>query len=125
MIEGPIFNQYTGKCGNNPLRIGHDIYLSWYLLIGKEWKFVSGGTKKEAQHAAHQLLHEGERCGNRPAWELDSGTRAQVLGECVKCLNPSLESDLKTYRKCNDCGWELRFTPEEIEWLENRIKQRR
>ena len=118
-----IYNQYTAKCGDAILHVGHDFFLRWYMVENKKWRFLEdGSTRKKAFEAAHAISHDGKPCGNNLEWNLDERTRAVVLGECPKCLNPALDSDLKTYRSCPDCGWRIDFTKEQIEWWENKLK---
>lgn len=118
-----VFNQYTAKHGKDTLRVGHDMFMRWYLVKEKKWKMVEdGGTQKRAREAAHRMFHDGHSCDQKLEWVLDQGTRSRVLGECPECSNPEMESNLKTYRSCPDCGWRIDFTQAEIERLENMLK---
>ena len=123
-----ICNVYTAKHENETLRVGHDFFLRWYVVLDRKWRTVEEGTSRNrALEAAHALFHyvrDEEGCGKELNWELDSATRAQVLGECPKCLNPNLDSDLKRYRACPDCGWRIDFTPDQIKWLEEKLNRK-
>jgi hypothetical protein len=122
-LSEDVFNQYTTKHAGETIRVGHDIFLRWYVVKDKKWKMIEdGGTRQQAFDAVHKALHEGKECREALDWVLDKGTRSVVLGECPKCLNPALESDLRTYRRCPDCGWRIDFTPEQIAWLEKKLK---
>jgi hypothetical protein len=121
-----LYNIYYATHGKDTVRVGHDEILRYYMsLDGKKWTPVDDHTQKSALNDAHARLHVGERlCDNKLNWKLIPGSRASVLGECPKCQNPSLLSDLKTYRRCPDCGWRIDFTKEEIDWVENKLNKR-
>jgi hypothetical protein len=108
MPEG-LYNIYYARHGENFLQVGHDFYLRWFLEIDRDGKWTridNGHTRKSALDGAHNLFHHYQgSCDEKLQWELDRSTRAKVLGECPKCLNPNMEGDLKTYRRCPDCGW--------------------
>lgn len=121
MADG-VHNQYVAKHGDDTLRVGHDIFLRWYAVRGKKWKMLGeASTQKRARDLAHDVLHPGQACPLVLQWELDESTRAHVLGECPGCQNPAIETDLKTYRLCQDCGWKIEFTEEEMDRLEKRL----
>lgn len=121
MADG-VHNQCFAKHGDDTLRVGHDIFLRWYMVRDKKWKMLGeASTQKGARQAAHEALHEGRACGIALQWELDESTLAHVLGECPDCLNPAIETDLKTFRLCQDCGWKIEFTDEEKDRLEKRL----
>ncbi len=129
-MGGP-YNVYFARHGKEVLRVGHDIYLRWFLEVDGEWKRIVTGknTRQASLDAAHPLYHRYKQdtkpCAETLAWELDASTRAEVLGECPKCLNPNLEDDLKTYRLCPDCGWRMDFTAEQMAKLEEDLKRSR
>jgi hypothetical protein len=119
-----VYNQYTAKHGKEALRVGHDMFMRWYVVKDKEWKMIEDArTQKQAHEAAHHNFHNGDTCKLELEWILDRGTRAPVLGECPECLNPEMDSDFKTYRSCPDCGWRIDFTKDEIERLERMLKE--
>jgi hypothetical protein len=113
--------------GRNLIRVGHDEFLRWYMsLDGKKWTPVDRHTLRSALDHAHSCLHQAsEECSEKLEWKLDKSTQTKVLGECPRCANPSMESDLATFRGCPDCGWRLDFTKEQIEWVENALHVRR
>jgi len=98
--------------GKDLIRVAHDEVLRWYMsLDGKKWTPVDRHTLKSAMDHAHSCLHRAsEKCSERLQWNLDKSTQAKVLGECPRCANPSMESDLTTFRSCPDCGWRIDFT---------------
>jgi DNA-directed RNA polymerase subunit RPC12/RpoP len=113
--------------GNELIRVGHDGFLRWYMsLDGEKWTSVDDHTLKSALNYAHSCLHRAsEKCSEKLEWKLDKSTQAKVLGECPQCTNPSMESDLKTFRRCPDCGWRIDLTKEQIEWVEDKLHVRR
>jgi DNA-directed RNA polymerase subunit RPC12/RpoP len=122
-----LYNIYFANHGKELIRVGHNECLMWYMsLDGKHWTPVDDHTLKSALNDAHRRLHRhGEECKQELEWKLVEATRAPVLGECPKCANPALDSDLKTYRRCPDCGWRIDFTKEQIEWVENMLQESR
>ena len=113
--------------GKDLIRVAHDEFLRWYMsLDGEKWTPVVDHTLKSAQDYAHARLDHGtETCDEKLEWNIDKSTQAKVLGECPRCTNPSMESDLRTFRRCPDCGWRIDFTKEQIEWVENKLHVRR
>ena len=113
--------------GQDLIRVAHDEVLRWYMsLDGKKWTPVDRRTLRSALDSAHASLHRSdEHCGERLEWKLDKSTQMKVLGECPRCANPSMESDLSTFRRCPDCGWCIDFTKEQIEWVEDPLHVRR
>ena len=113
--------------GKDLIRVAHDEFLRWYTsLDGKKWTPVDRHTLKSAQDRAHRSVHRADDiCGESLPWNLDKSTQAKVLGECPRCANPSMESDLATFRRCPDCGWRIDFTKEQIEWVEDALHVRR
>jgi hypothetical protein len=111
--------------GKDLIRVAHDEVLRWYMsLDGKKWTPVDRHTLKSAMDHAHSCLHRA-KCSERLQLNLDKSTQAKVLGECPRCANPSMESDLTTFRSCPDCGWRIDFTKAQIEWVEDALHVRR
>jgi DNA-directed RNA polymerase subunit RPC12/RpoP len=113
--------------GDVLIRVAHDQVLRWYMsLDGKKWTPVDRHTLKSALDYSHTCLHPAsEKCSEKLEWKLDKSTQAKVLGECPHCANPSMESDLVTFRRCPDCGWRIDFTKEQIQWVEDKLHVRR
>lgn len=107
--------------------MGHDEFLRWYTsLDGKKWTPVDRHTLKSALDRAHSCLHRAsEKCSDKLEWKMDKSTQMKVIGECPQCANPSMESDLSTFRRCPDCGWWIDFTTQQIEWIEDKLHVRR
>ncbi len=122
-----LYSVRYARHGDELIRVAHDEVLRWYMsLDGKKWTSVDDHTLKSALNDAHARLHRpGDKCTEKLEWKLVEGTKAKVLGECPRCTNPSMESDLKTFRRCPDCGWRIDFTREEIEWVEERLEESR
>ena len=113
--------------GKDLIRVAHDEVLRWYTSLGgKKWAPVEHHTLKSALDQAHSCLHRAsEKCSEKLEWKLDKSTQMKVLGECPRCANPSMESDLTTFRSCPDCGWRIDFTKQGIEWIEDAQHVRR
>ena len=113
--------------GEDLIGVGHDEFLRWYTsLDGNKWTPVDHPTLKSALDYAHSCLHRAsEKCNEKFEWKMDISTQMKVLGECPRCANPSMESDLTTFRRCPDCGWRIDFTKQQIEWIEDKLHVRR
>lgn len=122
-----LYNIYYAKHGADLIRVGHDELVRWYMSVdGAHWTPVDDHTLKSALNDAHRRLrHPTEECQEKLDWKLDELTRAQILGQCPRCTNPAMNSYLKTYRSCPDCGWRIDFTDEQIQWVENKLKESR
>lgn len=112
---------YVAKHGNETIHVGHDQAVNWSVLVNDQWEPIDDArTLKDAKELGHAQFDRGKSCSTRldwkTGWHLDERTRGRIANTCPVCGNPVTDDDEDALR-CTDCGWERRYTTEELRQL--------